>query len=155
MGADQHGANAAEQHRAGDGRNTLLAHAFADQGKGFLGGLVGRGQVIRLVEIDLVDFPAAQKGRNLQRLVAVGDGGGDLLGFKDDIVALRDLVALDLVVALDRAAGFGIDEFAPDPIGDIAYLCGNPDMVDACAELLKAAGLGNPQIRREKYVSSK
>jgi hypothetical protein len=27
-------------------------------------------------------------------------------------------------------------------------------MVDACAELLKAAGLGNPQIRREKYVSS-
>ncbi|MEG2979705.1 MAG: ferredoxin--NADP reductase, partial [Stenotrophomonas sp.] len=38
---------------------------------------------------------------------------------------------------------------------DIAYLCGNPDMVDACAEALKAAGLGNPQIRREKYVSSK
>ncbi|WP_329763797.1 ferredoxin--NADP reductase [Stenotrophomonas geniculata] len=45
--------------------------------------------------------------------------------------------------------------FTPDPATDIAYLCGNPDMVDACAELLKAAGLGNPQIRREKYVSSK
>ena len=44
--------------------------------------------------------------------------------------------------------------FTPDPATDIAYLCGNPDMVDACAELLKAAGLGNPQIRREKYVSS-
>ncbi len=45
--------------------------------------------------------------------------------------------------------------FTPDPATDIAYLCGNPDMVDACAELLKYAGLGNPQIRREKYVSSK
>ncbi|KAF1696183.1 ferredoxin--NADP(+) reductase [Pseudoxanthomonas jiangsuensis] len=46
-------------------------------------------------------------------------------------------------------------EFAPDPAGDIAYLCGNPDMVDACFEALKAAGLGMAQIRREKYVSNK
>lgn len=45
-------------------------------------------------------------------------------------------------------------EFAPAADGDIAYLCGNPDMVDTCAEALKAAGLPNAQIRREKYVSS-
>ncbi len=45
-------------------------------------------------------------------------------------------------------------EFAPDPARDIAYLCGNPDMVDACFEALKGAGLPVPQIRREKYVSS-
>ena len=30
-----------------------------------------------------------------------------------------------------------------------AYLCGNPNMVDACFEQLKAAGLPIPQIRRE------
>ncbi|WP_273544283.1 ferredoxin--NADP reductase [Luteimonas saliphila] len=48
-----------------------------------------------------------------------------------------------------------LQEFAPDPATDIAYLCGNPNMVDACFEALKAAGLGVPQIRREKYVSSK
>ncbi|WP_052108278.1 ferredoxin--NADP reductase [Aerolutibacter daejeonensis] len=46
-------------------------------------------------------------------------------------------------------------EFAPNPATDIAYLCGNPNMVDACFEALKAAGLAVPQIRREKYVSSK
>jgi ferredoxin-NADP reductase len=46
-------------------------------------------------------------------------------------------------------------EFAPDPARDIAYLCGNPNMVDACFEALKAAGLPVPQIRREKYVSNK
>ncbi|MGH8080521.1 MAG: ferredoxin--NADP reductase [Lysobacter sp.] len=46
-------------------------------------------------------------------------------------------------------------EFAPDAAGDIAYLCGNPNMVDACFEALKEYGLPVPQIRREKYVSSK
>ena len=46
-------------------------------------------------------------------------------------------------------------ELAPDPAGDVAYLCGNPNMVDACFEALKAQGLPVPHIRREKYVSSK
>jgi ferredoxin-NADP reductase len=44
---------------------------------------------------------------------------------------------------------------APDPARDIAYLCGNPNMVDACFEALKTAGLAVPHIRREKYISSK
>ena len=48
-----------------------------------------------------------------------------------------------------------LEAFAPDPATDIAYLCGNPNMVDACFELLKERGLPVPQIRREKYVSSK
>ena len=48
-----------------------------------------------------------------------------------------------------------LPELAPDPDGDIAYLCGNPDMVDASFEALKAAGLPVPRIRREKYVSNK
>ncbi len=46
-------------------------------------------------------------------------------------------------------------EFAPNADTDIAYLCGNPNMVDAAFEALKAAGLPIPHIRREKYVSSK
>ncbi len=46
-------------------------------------------------------------------------------------------------------------EFAPDASADIAYLCGNPNMVDACFDALKGHGLAVPQIRREKYVSSK
>ena len=46
-------------------------------------------------------------------------------------------------------------EFTPDAGTDIAYLCGNPNMVDACFDALKGHGLPVPQIRREKYVSSK
>ncbi|UOV06962.1 ferredoxin--NADP reductase [Pseudoxanthomonas sp. F37] len=48
-----------------------------------------------------------------------------------------------------------LGEFAPDAARDVAYLCGNPDMVDACFEALKEHGLPVPLIRREKYVSSK
>ncbi len=48
-----------------------------------------------------------------------------------------------------------LPELAPDPAGDIAYLCGNPDMVDQTFEALKQAGLPIPHIRREKYVSSR
>ena len=48
-----------------------------------------------------------------------------------------------------------LQEFSPDAAGDIAYLCGNPNMVDAAFEALKAQGLPVPHIRREKYVSSK
>jgi ferredoxin-NADP reductase len=46
-------------------------------------------------------------------------------------------------------------ELAPNAAGDIAYLCGNPNMVDTCFEALKTAGFPVPQVRREKYVSSK
>jgi ferredoxin-NADP reductase len=48
-----------------------------------------------------------------------------------------------------------LDELAPNSEGDIAYLCGNPNMVDVAFEKLKVAGLSIPHIRREKYVSSK
>jgi ferredoxin-NADP reductase len=48
-----------------------------------------------------------------------------------------------------------LSSYAPDPAGDIAYLCGNPNMVDTVFESLKAAGFAIPTIRREKYVSSK
>lgn len=48
-----------------------------------------------------------------------------------------------------------LEEVAPDPDRDIAYMCGNPNMVDACVEALKGFGLPMKHIRREKYVSLK
>jgi len=42
---------------------------------------------------------------------------------------------------------------SPNATEDIAYLCGNPNMVDACFAALKDAGLAIPNIRREKYIS--
>ncbi|MGN6729137.1 MAG: FAD-binding oxidoreductase [Rhodanobacteraceae bacterium] len=48
-----------------------------------------------------------------------------------------------------------LPEFEPRADHDIAYLCGNPDMVDAAFNVLKEAGLPVQHIRREKYVSSR
>jgi ferredoxin-NADP reductase len=48
-----------------------------------------------------------------------------------------------------------LQELKPDAERDIAYLCGNPDMVDQAFALLKDTGLPVPHIRREKYVSSR
>ncbi|HET6603094.1 MAG TPA: FAD-binding oxidoreductase [Xanthomonadaceae bacterium] len=48
-----------------------------------------------------------------------------------------------------------LPEFVPDAETDIAYLCGNPDMVDACFAALKERGFPVPRVRREKYVSSR
>jgi ferredoxin-NADP reductase len=48
-----------------------------------------------------------------------------------------------------------LTELKPDASHDIAYLCGNPNMVDEAFAQLKDAGLPIPQIRREKYVSSR
>ena len=46
-------------------------------------------------------------------------------------------------------------ELKPEPTHDIAYLCGNPNMVDEAFAQLKDAGLPIPHIRREKYISSR
>lgn len=48
-----------------------------------------------------------------------------------------------------------LPELEPRPDHDIAYLCGNPDMVDATFNVLKEAGLPVQHVRREKYVSSR
>lgn len=46
-------------------------------------------------------------------------------------------------------------ELQPSAERDIAYLCGNPNMVDAAFNALKNYGLPVAQIRREKYVSAR
>lgn len=48
-----------------------------------------------------------------------------------------------------------LQELQPAAEKDIAYLCGNPNMVDAAFNTLKEFGLPIPQIRREKYISSR
>ena len=52
-------------------------------------------------------------------------------------------------------AQVALGELGPNAANDIAYLCGNPNMVDEAFAQLKDAGLPVPHIRREKYVSSR
>ena len=47
-----------------------------------------------------------------------------------------------------------LEEFPVDAARDIAYVCGNPGMIDAVHAKLTAAGFPLGNQRREKYVSS-
>jgi len=52
-------------------------------------------------------------------------------------------------------AQVALGELGPNAEHDVAYLCGNPNMVDETFAMLKEAGLPVAHIRREKYVSSR
>jgi len=86
--------------------------------------------------------------------------GAEFERFADEVPGFRFYACLSRAVrAVPRADDRGgrvqvaLPELGPDAAQDIAYLCGNPDMVDACFTLLKEAGLPIPHIRREKYIS--
>ena len=115
IGADQKRAHAPEQHRLGDRDRLGGAHALADQGEGLGAAAVRGGEIIGLVEIDVVDAGKLDERGDGERLVALRNDGRDFLRLDRNIFVLADLVALDLVVAFDRLAGLGVDETGGEP----------------------------------------
>ena len=102
MGADQHRPDTAEQ----------------DQCLG--GAVVGGHQVIGLVEIQVVDVVAADEIGHGQGLVAVGHRRRDLVGIQHDIFTRRDLVSLDLILAVHRLACVAVHENAAQAVSGLA-----------------------------------
>jgi hypothetical protein len=100
-------------------RIICLLHAVAKPHESVFAHPVWR-QIVRFVEIDVVDFVAGNEGVDLQGLVALGHGRGDFVGFQNDILAVLDLVALDLLIALNGIAGFAIDELSLDAVAGLA-----------------------------------
>lgn len=46
-------------------------------------------------------------------------------------------------------------ELRPDPAHDMAFLCGNPNMIDEAVAELGELGFGPRQMRREKYLAGR
>jgi len=107
-------------------------------------------------------------GNNYSAVLMLGVRGPDELLYGDDFLKLAaENPAFKFVASYSRRLsqpplayerkGYVQDhlmELGPDPKRDIVYLCGNPDMIDAAVERLKAIGFENHNLRREKYVSS-
>ena len=150
------------------GRFCLLP---ADANRRYL--LIGTGTGITPYRAMLPQLEQLMAGRGVEVVLLQGARTPDELLYGDEFRAFaqahagfryvpclsRELPAADSAHAhADVRHGYvqnALAEFAPTADGDIAYLCGNPNMVDACFEALKDAGLPIPQIRREKYVSNK
>src|SRR3546814_9909353 len=94
---------------------------LADHRIGLVRNAIGGGQVIGLVEIDVVHFGAGDEGLDLQRLVAFGYGCGDFLRLQHDIVAVARLIAFHLVVAFDGLACLLIDILPRHPMRSEAH----------------------------------
>lgn len=107
-------------------------------------------------------------GSNYSAVLMLGVRGPDELLYGEDFLAFAESTsAFQFVASYSRRLsdppraherkGYVQDhllELGPDPKRDIVYLCGNPDMIDAAVERLKALGFDNHNLRREKYVSS-
>jgi len=146
---DQHRAHTAEEDSAGERGLLLLLHPVADEGEDLLAGRVAWREVVGPVEIDRVDLVEGHEALDRQRLVALGHDGSDLLGFEHDELARADLVALDLILSLDRLAGFAVDilplhAIAGRPVDGVE---GDP-VVGGCGgiESHRAGELGDLQI---------
>ena len=111
---------APEQHDAREAHHFLGAHGIADDGERFLADAVGGREIVGRVEIQLVDLVARHEALDIDGVVAFELDRLDLVVLDLDELALGDLVALDLVVGLDRIAGLLVHELAPHAIAGLA-----------------------------------
>ena len=143
----------------------------ADTNRRYL--LVGTGTGVTPYRAMLPQLDAMMRTRGVEVVLLFGCRNPEELLYGDDFRAFarthpgfrfvpcfsRELPADDHPAAhADVRRGYVQDvlpEFAPSAEGDVAYLCGNPNMVDTMFDALKNAGLPVPHVRREKYVSSK
>jgi ferredoxin-NADP reductase len=131
--------------------------------------LIGTGTGVTPYRAMLPMLAAAHAERGVQVALLFGARNGSELLYCDEFEAFARLNPWfrfhPCLSRVDRDGSWPDDrrgyvqnllaELNPSPGGDIAYLCGNPNMVDACFEQLKTAELPIPRIRREKYVSSR
>jgi ferredoxin-NADP reductase len=131
--------------------------------------LVGTGTGVTPYRAMLPELARQIAGRGVEVLLLFGARTPEELIYGEDFRAFADAHPQFRFVPCfsrlmpdephaDARSGYvqhALEEFAPDADGDIAYLCGNPNMVDAVFDALKQRGLPVPHIRREKYVSSK
>ena len=85
------------------------AQRLAQHHEGFLGEIVGGGDVIGLLEIERIDLVGLDELHQLKRLLALDPDRLDFAVLEQHIIALGNLVARDDVVLVDR----------PDPVGDL------------------------------------
>jgi ferredoxin-NADP reductase len=155
-----------QQIQASGPYGRFCLHA-GDQNKRYL--LIGTGTGVTPYRAMLPQLAQMIEQRGVEVVLVLGARMATELLYADDFRAFaashpgfrfigcvsRETPAAD---SPDLRSGYvqeALADLLPDTAHDIAYLCGNPNMVDACFETLKGAGLPIPHIRREKYVSSK
>ena len=92
-----------------DGHHALLSDGFADYGERLLAHFAIRHDVVRTVEVQLVDLLLGDELINIDCPLALNRDCFQLFRRKLKVFALSDLVALDDVGGFDLIAGISID----------------------------------------------
>ena len=104
------------EHDAPERDHACVFDRVPDYGVGLGAGLAVRDDVIRIGEIELVDLLARHELVDLDHALALDRDRFQLLRLDRNVVALALLIALDDVVPVDLASGFGIDLFVLDAV---------------------------------------
>ena len=144
----------------------------ADANRRYL--LIATGTGVASYRSMLPQLDAMIRERDVEVVVVHGARTPAELLFADEFLAMVDkhpdkfryLPCLSREEMVDAGAFAGAEpahgyvqdrlaDLAPSTEHDIAYMCGNPNMVDAVVAALKEHGLPMKDIRREKYISLK
>jgi hypothetical protein len=90
--------------------HVLVAHRVADNRERLEGDLVLRNQIVRAVDVALVDFGLRQKAIDVDRMAALDRDGVEFFVLDAQVDALLDLVAPSLIARIDRLARFLVDQ---------------------------------------------
>src|SRR5439155_19089827 len=99
----------AREHHAREPDHFFLLHGIAYDRKGLLTDLVGRREVIRAIEVAVVDFSARYKTVDLDRVRTLDLDLFQFLVLDQEVLALGILVAAADILLVDGLPGPGID----------------------------------------------
>jgi hypothetical protein len=97
----------------------LVADCVADDGECLLSDLVCGRDVIRVVDIAIVDLSSGNKRIDRDGVGAFDPNLLDFLVLDLEVLALANLVAAANVLLLECLAGFGVDELLLQPISSL------------------------------------
>src|SRR5262249_48967088 len=138
---------AARKHDAPERDHTLVADRIADDCERFLTDLVGGRDVIRTVEITVVDLGLRYKAVDVDCVGALDLDLLDLVVLDLEILALADLVAAADVILLDKIAGLRIDQLLLQPIAGLLV-----DAVEGDALGRRRRGIERDRTRDERKL---
>ncbi len=107
------------KHDASERHHSLVAHRFADYRERFQTDWIIRSNVIRAIQITLVNLVARNEGVDLDHVVALHLDRLDLLVVNQEIRILRIFVSAALVRRLNRLARYIVYELLAQPIASL------------------------------------
>ncbi len=118
-GLDHRDVLAPGEDYAAEPHHLLLADGIADDREGLLADLIGGRDVVRALDIAIVDLLARHEAFDLERMRALDLDLLDLLVLDLNVLALADLVAAADVLLVHRLGGLRIDQLLLEPVAGL------------------------------------